>query len=63
MVSAFDYMDVLTRIKIERYLIRQPISIIVSITNNPEIINLYQRHLIFKNGQFHEDNIGNKKAQ
>ena len=56
-------MDVLTRIKIEKYLIRQPIAIIVSITNNPEIINLYHRHLIFKNGHFHEDTTGNKKKQ
>jgi hypothetical protein len=54
MVSAFDYLDVLTRVRIEKYLIAQRIPILISINNNPEIIPLYNRHLSFSEGAFHE---------
>lgn len=42
MISAFDYLDILSRIRIEKYLIaRKSINILINITNNPEITSLY----------------------
>jgi hypothetical protein len=36
MISAFNYLDILTHIKVQKYLIAQKsISILISITNNP----------------------------
>lgn len=56
MISSFDYMDIFTRIKIEKYLISyKPISILINITNNPEITHLYKRNIIFKDHHFVND--------
>lgn len=56
MISSFDYMDIFTRIKIEKYLINyKPISILINVTNNPEITHLYRRNIVFKDHHFVTD--------
>jgi ABC-type cobalamin/Fe3+-siderophores transport system ATPase subunit len=55
LVSPLDYLDILTRIRVEKYLIDcKQISILISLTNITEVISLYKRHLHFQEGKYTE---------
>ncbi len=63
MVSAFNCLDVVTRLAVEKYMLALPIPIVISINNHPPLAALYSRTLTFNNGSFHEAHPKNLKEE
>ena len=56
LVDSLDCIDLVTRAHIERYLVEESdLDLLVSISNLPEIIEIYPRHLTFEGGTFIKD--------